>query len=351
MTISEIRILIAFIVLASMLSACAAGGKGNSYGPPALGEIRRHDPRLDALVPRNAEIEIVVYGQRWTEGPAWVKDGGYLLFSDIPPNRVMKWKEGEGVSVYLTPSGYTGSAPRGRSHDEPGSNGLIIGPKGDLYLCQHGDRRVARMDAPLSAPRPKFVTVADKLEGKRLNSPNDGVFHSSGSLFFTDPPYGLQKRMEDPAKELDFQGVYRVDPDGKLTLLTKEVARPNGIALSPDHKILYVASSDPKFAIWRAYDIKPDLTLTNSRIFFDATEMQAGEKGLPDGMAVDQKGNLFATGPGGVLVFAPDGTHLGTFWTGEATSNCTFGDDGSSLYITTDMYILRVRTSTKGLGF
>ena len=332
--------------LALLLSACASGG-GRTSGR-SIGSIERKDPRFDRLVPPGAQMEVLAGGFDWTEGPLWIKDGGYLIFSVIPPNKIVKWKEGEGASIYLRPSGLTGPKDL---RAEPGSNGLLLDPQGRLVLCQHGDRRVARMDAPLSDPKPKYVTLADKWDGKRLNSPNDACYHSSGALYFTDPPYGLATRMEDPTKELPFQGVYRLSPDGKLALLTKEVTRPNGIAFSPDEKTLYVASSDPDKAVWHAFDVKPDGTLANGRIFADFTKHVGKVKGLPDGLKVDREGNLFATGPGGVVVFAPDGTHLGTLRTGEATSNCAWGEDGSTLFITADQYLVRIRTSTKGAGW
>jgi len=329
-----------------VLFGCSSTSSGG--GTKTLGTILRKDPRFDKLIPPGAQMEVLAGGYDWTEGPVWVKDGGYLLFSVIPPNKVLKWKEGSGASIYLKPSGLTGPKDL---REEPGSNGLVIDPKGNLVLCQHGDRRVARMDAPLSSPASKFVTLADKQDGKKLNSPNDACYHSSGALYFTDPPYGLVKRMEDPTKELDFQGVYRLGTDGKLTLLTKEVTRPNGIAFSPDEKTLYVASSDPDKAVWHAYPVNADGTLGAGRIFADVTKDVGKVKGLPDGLKVDVNGNLFATGPGGVLVFAPDGTHLGTLSTGEATSNCAWGEDGSTLFITADQYLVRIRTATKGNKF
>ncbi len=212
---------------------------------------------------------------------------------------------------------------------------------------QHGDRRVARLN-----PDDTFTTIADRYEGKRLNSPNDGVFKSNGDLYFTDPPYGLEKGVNDPRRELDFQGVFRVSPDGKVTLLTKELSRPNGIAFAPDEKTLYVANSDPNHAVWMAYPVKDDGTLGAGRVFADVTRWVSQEKpGLPDGMKVDVRGNLFATGPGGLHVFAPDGTHLGTFATGVATANCAWGDDGSTLYITANHDLARVRLKTKGPGY
>jgi len=311
---------------------------------PTLGTIERIDPRLDHLVPRDARVERIAEGFDWSEGPVWDRKGRFLLFSDVPLNTVFKWQEGKGVSVFLKPSGYTGSIPRG---GEPGSNGLLLDRDGRLILCQHGDRRVARLESD-----GKFTTLADKYMGKRFNSPNDGVFKSNGDLYFTDPPYGLQGLDKDPAKELDYNGVYRLSAqDGTVTLLTKEMTFPNGIAFSPDEKTLYVANSDRKKAIWMAFPVNDDGTTGPGRVFADVTSSVAAKKGLPDGMKVDEAGHVFATGPGGVLVFAPDGSHLGAFNTGEATANCGWGEDGSVLYITADMYLGRIRLMTKGLGF
>lgn len=328
--------------MGSAMVTLAADKETKTY--PTLGSIERLDPRFDKLIPPEAKLEKLAEGFDWSEGPLWIKDGGYLLFSDIPKNSVMKWKEGEGVSLFLKPSGYTGTVPWG---EEPGSNGLILDPMGRIVLCEHGDRRVARLEKDGTK-----TTLAHRYQGKKLNSPNDGVYKSNGDLYFTDPPYGLPKRFDDPNRELDFCGVYRLAKDGTLTLLTKEMTAPNGIVFSPDEKTLYVAQSDPKQAIWRAFDVQPDGTLGNSRVFFDATPwVKAGKKGGCDGLKVDQAGNLFATGPGGVVVFAPDGTHLGTINTGERTANCNWGDDGTALYITADMYLARIKTATKGKGF
>ena len=316
-----------------------------SHQPPykALGKIERLDPMFDALVPKDAKIEILASGFTWSEGPVWVKEGGYLLFSDIPRNTVFKWKEGEGISVFLNPSGYTGKEYYGL---EPGSNGLLLDPLGQLVSMEHGDRRVSVL-----TKNGGKRTLVDNYQGKRLNSPNDGVFDSSGDLYFTDPPYGLPYRMEDPRKELDFQGVYRLSKNGELTLLSKEIKFPNGIALSPDEKTLYVAHSDPEMAVWSAFDIQADGTVAKRRVLFDTTKLVGKVKGLPDGLKVDAKGNLFATGPGGVLVLSPDGKHLGTLATGEATANCGWGDDGMTLYITADAHLCRIRLTTKGMRF
>jgi gluconolactonase len=279
----------------------------------------------------------------------WLPTEKCILFSDIPNNRVMKWKEGEGMSLYLKPSGYTSDVERG---GETGSNALILDPQGRLVLCQHGDRRMARMDAPLTAPAPRFLTLADRWENKRLNSPNDGVFHSSGALYFTDPPYGLEKAMQDPAKQLDFQGVYRLSPTGQLSVVIKDLTYPNGICFSPDEKRLYIAVSDPDHAVFMVYDVQPDGSVARGKVFFDSTKwVKDGQLGLPDGIKCDRDGNLWATGPGGIYIFTPEGTLLGAIRTGAATANLNWGDDGSTLYICAHMGMLRLKTSTKGKGF
>lgn len=309
-----------------------------------FGTIVRKDPRFDKLIPPASQLELLASGFKWSEGPLWVKEGNYLLFSDIPNNSVMKWKEGEGVSLHLKPSGYTGTTPRA---GEPGSNGLLLDAQGRLILCEHGDRRVARFEKD-----GKKTTLAERWDGKRLNSPNDAAWKANGDLYFTDPPYGLEKNVDDPAKEIPFQGVYRIAATGELTLLTSEISRPNGIGFSPDEKRLYVANSDPAKPVWYVFDVKADGTLENQRVFFDGTDwLKAGKKGLPDGLKIDSEGNVWATGPGGVHVFAADGTHLGQIDTGEPTANCAFGGDGSVLYITANQLLCRIKTGARGRGF
>ena len=304
------------------------------------GSIQTLDERLKEVIRPDATIEILAEGFTWSEGPLWLPGQNKLLFSDIPPNKIFQWTETGGLELYLTPSGYTGTQPRG---GEVGSNALILNPQNQLALCQHGDRRMAYMDAPLDKPQPQYRTLADKYEGKRLNSPNDAVYNRNGDLYFTDPPYGLEKNIDDPAKELPFQGVYRLAKNGQLHLLTKELSRPNGLAFSPDEKILYVANSDPDRAIWMAYDVQPDGNIANGRVFFDATNLAKTEQGLPDGLKVTKAGYLLATGPGGVLVFTNKGEHLGTIKTGQATSNCALNEDESVLYMTAHMYLMRIK--------
>lgn len=307
-----------------------------------LGSVERLDSALDALLSPNAAMQKLAEGFDWTEGPVWMP-GGYLLFSDVPLNTIFKWEPRTGVSIFLQPSGYTGTAPRG---GEPGSNGLTHDKQGRLILCQHGNRRVARLDES-----GEISPVAEFYRMRRFNSPNDVVVKKNGDIYFTDPPYGLVGNVDDPNKEIPFQGVYRVGKDGQVTLLTSELSRPNGLAFSPDEKTLYVANSDPSNAVWMAYPVNENGKLGVGRVFFDATRMTAGKKGLPDGLKVDKRGNLWATGPGGVFIFSPEGKHLGTLATGEATGNCAWGGDGSVLYIMADRYLARIKTLTKGAGF
>ncbi|MEI8369994.1 MAG: SMP-30/gluconolactonase/LRE family protein [Planctomycetia bacterium] len=308
---------------------------------PTLGAIERLDPRFDGLVPKAAVIEVLASGFEWAEGPVWVKADGAVLFSDIPRNRVNRWKQGEGLSTYLEPAGFTGPGAYG---NERGSNGLTLDRQGNLVSCEHGDRRVSRL-TPGGGKR----TVADNYKGKRFNSPNDVAVHSSGAIYFTDPPYGLPKGFDDERRELDFCGVYRVTPDGTVTLLCDTMTRPNGICFSPDEKRLYVAQSDPQAPIWKVFNVQADGMLDAGKTFFDGTKLfKERKKGLPDGLKVDTLGNVFATGPGGVLVIAADGTHLGTILTGQATANCCFGDDGKTLYMTADSHLCRIKLSTTG---
>lgn len=295
---------------------------------------------LEILNPENS-IELLADGYQWTEGPVWVEEGGYLLFSDIPNNRIHRYQPGQGVDLWLEPAGGTGLVA---GDDESGSNGLLVDGDGKLLLMQHGDRRVARMKTLMSDPQPAFESLAAEFEGKRLNSPNDGVLHSDGSLYFTDPPYGLKEGMTDKRKQLAYQGLYRLSPDGDLQLLDDSVNYPNGIALSINEDTLFVAVSDKQQPRWLAYDVQLDGSITNKRIYFDASYLKGKEnyQGMPDGMAVHSKGYLFATGPGGVWVFAEDGRILAQIMTGRLTANCALSADEKALYITAHDSLLRL---------
>lgn len=307
-----------------------------------IGVIEKLSPKLDKHLNSMGKIEIIAKGYDWSEGPLWLEKEKTLIWSDVPKNTVYRWREGQDAEVYLNPSGYTSEKPT--LSKEPGSNGLLLNPEGKLVLCQHGDRRVAYMDAPVNSPEAKYITIADKYNGKRFNSPNDAVYDDLGNLYFTDPPYGLPDRNESKDKEIVHNGVYKVTPDGAVTVLVDSLTRPNGIAFNPDFTKCYVANSDPKKAYWAVYDITPEKTFTNGKILFDATSMMSAEnKGLPDGLKVDQFGTLYATGPGGVFVLTSDGDHIGTIRTNQATANCCFNTDQTYLFMTADSYIMRLK--------
>jgi gluconolactonase len=304
-----------------------------------IGTVDRIDADLDNILSSNAKAEIIAEGFDWSEGPLWIESEKMLLFSDVPQNIIYKWTEEKGKEIYLTPSGYTDSVKRS---GEMGSNGLLLDPNGKLVLCQHGNRQMARMNAPFNEPKPLFLSIANNYKGKKFNSPNDAVYNSNGELFFTDPPYGLEKQLEDPKKEIPFQGVYKVKKNGEVILLTDTLTRPNGIAFLPGEKTLIVANSDPEKPLWYAFDIAND-SLSNARIFHSAAGGDSSLKGLPDGFKIDKRGNVFATGPGGVWIFNKVGKLLGKIKLTEATSNCAFSPDEKTLYVTNDMYVLRIK--------
>ncbi len=310
----------------------------------SIGQVVQFDSDLEQILSKDTKIEVIAEGFVWSEGPVWVKNGNYLLFSDVPANTIYRWKEAEGLKEFLKPSGYTGILPYS---DEPGSNGLIINKNGELVACEHGDRRVSAMPLTKGGKR----TIADNFEGKRFNSPNDVIQKSNGDYYFTDPPYGLPNKENDLSRETPLFGVYRVH-EGKVSLIIDNMTRPNGLAFSPDEKILYVAQSDPEKAYLMAFPVLADGSVGKGKIFFDMTPMvKQGLQGLPDGLKIDKKGNIFTTGPGGVLILTPESKLLGRIETGQATANCAFGNDGSVLYITADGYVLRIRTKTMGVGF
>ena len=294
--------------------------------------IERLDPGLDSLLDAQATVEMVASGFRWSEGPVWDRDAKQLLFSDIPNNVIHAWSREAGLRVFMKPSGYTGVANYGR---EPGSNGLAFGKGGELLICEHGDRRISRL-----TKNGGKMTVADRFEGKRFNSPNDLVVHSDGTIFFTDPIYGLPGWEHDEMRELDFCGVFRVATDGRVTLVSRQIERPNGIALSPDEKTLYVANSHGPRPYIFSMELREDGKAGVPEVFFDTTGLSG--PGGADGMKVDAQGNLWATGPGGLLVISPRGKLLGRVLTGRPTANIGFGgENGKSVFLTADDRILR----------
>ncbi|MDX1431982.1 MAG: SMP-30/gluconolactonase/LRE family protein [Gammaproteobacteria bacterium] len=340
------------LALASIVDAAWAGPPDRSGAhatdwPSALlgaaesGRIVRTDPAIDGLIPAGARLEQIAGGHTWVEGPLWDASNRQLLFTDIPRNAVYRWREGKGVDVFLTPSGYSGTAPfPGR---EPGANGLVLDRQGRLVLCEHGDRRISRLEANGSR-----TTLVARYQGRRLNSPNDAVFRANGDLYFTDPPFGLPGAFDDPARELEFSGVYRLRSNGTLDLLTRELRAPNGIAFSPDERTLYVTDVDAARPAWLAFDVLEDGTISGRRLIKDAGSLLPARRGGPDGLEVDIHGNLFAAGPEAVYILAPDGRVLGAIETGVPTANVAWGDDGSTLYITAETSVYRIRLTTRG---
>ena len=304
-----------------------------------IGEIEKLSPDLDKYVGQSSKIEILAKGFDWSEGPVWVDKINSVLFSDVPENKIYKWNENEGLSVYIEPSGYSGKVPTSK---KDGSNGLILNSKNELLVCMHGDREIAKLTKWGSG---EFETVINKFQGKLFNSPNDMVFTKNGDLIFTDPPYGLKNRNSDNLKELKINGVYKLTTDGEVTLLVDNLTYPNGVALSNDDKIMYVNVSDSSNPRIMAYDIDKE-TINNERIFFDGRKLSEKNVGLFDGIKIHPDGTIFSTGPGGVLIINKDGTHLGTIKTVERTANCAFDSAYEYLYMTTDMFLTRVKLKT-----
>lgn len=315
--------------------------------------IERADAGLDSIIPAQPALEKIATGFTWTEGPAWIQPG-YLLFADIPSNSIRKWDPASGTSIFIQPSGYKGSAPYGGP--EPGSNGMTLDNSGRLTIAGHARRNVWRLEQV--DPLAQVTILADSYQGKMLNSPNDLVYKSDGSLYFTDPPYGFRTQSDDdPDKQLKINGVYRIlgastqtpgtSPDrDKLQLLVEDLPRPNGIAFSPDEKYLYVNNSEPK-KFWMRYTVKPDGTLKDGKLFFDATS--DCRPGSPDGMRLDEKGNLYSAGPGGVWIFSPKGKHLGTIDMPEKVGNVAWGGpDMKTLYIVASSSVYRITLKIPG---
>jgi gluconolactonase len=323
----------AFLFAAILFAACAQ--KTNNPG-----SIEFIDPELNALIKKDAVVEVIAEGFDWSEGPLWFEKQQMLIFSDVPTNTIYKWSADKGKQIYLAPSGFTGTEPRG---GEKGSNGLTVSNDGKLLLAQHGDRRIAMMNAPIDSPKPNFTTVAASYQGKKFNSPNDLVVSKNGTIFFTDPPYGLEKNMDDPKKEIPWQGVYKITADGSVTLLVDSLTRPNGIAFTPDEKSLIIANSDSagNKRIWYKFDVTDSLTLANGRVMYDVSNEKLA--GSPDGLKIDRQGNIFASGPDGIWIFNKNEKLIGKIRISAAVSNCAFSEDQKVLFITADMYVLKVK--------
>ena len=328
------------ILFALLLIACGGGEPAPEAAPDhGAGTVVKLDPALDAIVPADYKIEKLSGGFMFTEGPLWRTEGGpHLLFSDVRGNAIYKWDAGSGeVSDFRKPV-FEGEYEEGRY---VGSNGLTRDPQGRLIICEHGNRRILRIEQDNAE-----TVIAERYNSKRLNSPNDIVYKSDGWAYFTDPPYGLAGLDDDPAKELDFNGIYRLGPDGEMELLNDKQTRPNGLGFSSDEKTLYVANSDAAHKVWMAYGVNDDGSLDEGRVFADATSETA--EGLPDGLKLDKQGNLYLTGPGGVWIYNPEGKHLGSIQPEEVPANVAWGDDGKTLYMTARTGLYRIALNAEG---
>jgi gluconolactonase len=339
---------VATLVLAGFACAASAAAPPAPTTPTAIAEaaIDRWDPAMDAIVPKDWKVEKIAEGFGWAEGPIWIKSGGYLLFTDVPGNKMWKWSEKGGLEKFLDPSGAaTFDANIWR---EAGANGLAVYDSKSILLADTGNRGIQRLDLTTRQKTP----VAMSYEGKKFSSPNDVIRLKNGVVFFTDPPYGFKKFDDAPEKEIPFNGVYRVAKDGTVSAVEKELTRPNGVALSPDEKVLYVAQSEGTKAIVNAYALDRHGNITGKKLFVDFTDLVAPTApGAPDGLTVAADGTVFVTGPGGVLVVSKDGKRLGRIRDGKQTANCKFGDDGKTLYLTSGNFVARIRLNIKGAGF
>ena len=301
-----------------------------------IGSVERLSPEIDNLIEKSAKIEILADGFEWSEGPVWSSQLNSVLFSDVPENVIYSWNEDKGLGTFTRPIGYSGKVPNLK---KAGTNGLTIDADGNLIICMHGDRKITRLEK-LNINRK--VTLVNSFDGNLLNSPNDLVYDSEGNLYFTDPPYGLLEGDNDKLKEIEFNGVYKVSPNGDIEVLVKNLTRPNGISISNDEKILYVANSDKNNPVIMQYDLSEE-GAKNPSIFFDGRELTKKDIGLFDGLKVHPTGNVFATGPGGVLVIKENGDHIGTIRTEVRTANCAFDENFQYLYMTSDMFLTRIK--------
>ena len=336
-------------ILTAFFLFCSCGENNNqlntqasSVNDSAVGKVEIYDPAALDLIDSNATIEVIAKGFEWSEGPVWIANKQMLLFSDVITNKIYQWKEGDSATLYLTPSGYTGTKCNG---GEDGSNGLALDKDGALLLCQSGNRQVVKMNAGLDSPKTDFTVLASTYNGKKFNSPNDLVAGSRHTIYFTDPVYGLPERENDPTRELNIEGVYKIDANGKLSLLIDSIPRPNGVALSNDEKILYVASSDDTHPAWFAYDLDANGNIKSGGKLLDATAMKekATVKRGADGFKIDKYGNIFSSGPDGINIISPAGKLLALIKIyNRPTSNCAFNETKDVLYVTADDVVLKI---------
>ena len=311
-------------------------------GRDSIASIELYDSSAENAINKNVSIQIIGSGFKWVEGPVWIADKQMLLFSDVPENKIYQWTQNDSTKIFLTPAGYTGTQPR---EGEVGSNGLTLDNKGRLLICQDGDRQIGRLNASLDSPKALYSVITSNYNGKKLNSPNDIVVSSNGTIYFTDPIYGLPKGADDPLRELKFEGVFKVDSTGKTFLLIDSIPRPNGIALSNDEKVLYVASSDDVHSKWYAYNLDDNGNIKSGTVLFDATELKANAavKQGADGFKVDKNGNLFAAGPDGINIISPQGKLIGLIRVyNRKTSNCSFNETKDVLYVTATDIVLKI---------
>jgi len=347
-TIMKTKLKIALLLVMLYVYGCDSSNNSSSktestQKDSALGKIELFDNSASSLIDTNATIEEIAKGYNWSEGPVWIADKKFLLFSDVPENKIFVWKEGDTAKLYLTPSGYTDTAER---HGENGSNGLTLDRNGKLLLCQSGNRQVVRLNASLDAPKPVFTVLSARYNGKRFNSPNDLVTDSKNNIYFTDPIYGLPQHENDPTREMTFEGVYKLSTDGKTTLLIDSIPRPNGIVLSLDEKVLYLSSSDDIKPRWYKYNLDETGNIKDGGILLDAVPIKekASFKSAPDGMRIDNHGNLFASGPDGINIISPEGKRLALIKIyNRPASNCAFNETKDILFITADDLVLRVK--------
>jgi len=341
------KTLIHALVFSSVLASCANSTSQSNTNTnadstklvkeyPKMGNVEVLDPAMLAIIDSTAQVEKLANGMTWAEGPVWVNDGNFLLYSDTRQNIIYQWSEANGLQEFIKPAGFEGP---GTYSEEQGTNGLLVNKEGFLVACDHGNRRIAKIDLKTK----KKETLVDNWQGKKFNSPNDICQHPNGDYYFTDPPYGLPGRENDTeTKEIAENGVYKVNAKGEATQVISNLARPNGIVISPDGKTLFVALSDGNNPFIMAYDIKEDGLLSEGRIFFDFKKQFSAESMAADGIKMDKNGNMFAAAGDGVVVINPTGKPIGRIRSTVHTANCAFASDGY-LYLTSTDQLLRVK--------